>query len=73
MRGAGQLDGFLNNLHSCIGGKKWYWTQIINLCRLLQIASFRLYNKLHPELKLSQLEFRRSLVKQYTFKTIELL
>ena len=37
----------------------------MNLCRLLQIESFRLYNKLHPELKFSQLEFLRSLVKQY--------
>ena len=60
-----QLDGFVNNLRPCVGGKKWYWTQLINLCRLLQVPSFCLYNKLHTELKLSQLEFLRSLVKQY--------
>ena len=65
MGGVDQLDGFLNNLRPCIGGRKWYWTQLINLCRLLQIASFRIYNKLLPELKLSQLEFLKSLVKKY--------
>ena len=60
-----QLDGFVNNLRPCIGGKKWYWTQLINLCRLWQVPSFCLYNKLHTELTLSQLEYLRSLVKQY--------
>ena len=65
MGGVDHLDGFLNNLHFCIGGKKWYLTQLVNLCRLLQIASFCLYNKLPWELKSSQLEFLRSLVKQY--------
>ena len=65
MGGVDQLDGFLNNLRPCIGRKKWYWTQLINLCRLLQIAFLCIYNKLHPELKLSRLEFLRSLVKQY--------
>ena len=70
MGGVDQLSGFLNNLRPCIGGRKWYWTQFINLCRLLQIASFLLYNKLHPELKLSQLEFLRSLVKQYVQKSL---
>ena len=60
-----QLDGFVNDLRPCIVGKKWYQTQPINLCRLLQAPSFCLYNKLHTELKLSQLEFLRSLVKQH--------
>ena len=65
MEGVDQLDGFLNNLRPCIEVKKWYWTHLINSCRLLQIESFSLYSKLHPEVKLSQLEFLRSLVKQY--------
>ena len=31
----------------------------------MEITSFCLYDKLHPKLKLSQLEFLRSLMKQY--------
>ena len=65
MGGVDQLDGYLNNLRPCIGGKKWYWMQLINLVRLLQTAAFRLYNKLHPEKKVSQLCFLHSLVHQY--------
>ena len=40
MGGVDQLDGYLNNLRSCIGGKKWYWMQFINLVRLLQVSAF---------------------------------
>ena len=64
-----QLNGFMNNLRPCIGGKKWYWTQIINLIRLLQIAAFQLFHHLNPEKKISQLRFLRKLVHQYA--TIE--
>ena len=43
-----------------------YRRKVLKLLVLLElIASLLLYNKLHPELKLSQLEFLRSLVKQY--------
>ena len=65
MGGVDQLDGYLNNLRPCIGGKKWYWTQLINLVRLLQVAAFRLYHHLNPDKKLSQLQFLRNLVHQY--------
>ena len=64
MGGIDQLDGYLNNLRPCIGGKKWYWTQLINLVRLLQVAAFRFFCRLHPEKKVSQLEFVRAVVYQ---------
>lgn len=65
MGGVDQLDCYPNNLRPCIGGKKWYWMQLINLVHLLQTAAFRLYNHLHPEKKVSQLDFLRKLVHQY--------
>ena len=43
MGGVDQLDGYLNNLRPCIGGKKWYWIQLINLVRLLQVAAYRFF------------------------------
>ena len=49
MGGVNQLDGYLNNLRPCIGGKKWYWMQLINLVRLLQVSAFRLFCHLHRE------------------------
>ena len=55
----------MNNLRSCIGGKKWYWIQLINLIRLLQVAAFRLFHHLNPEKKIIQLQFLRNLVYQY--------
>ena len=64
MGGVDQLDGFINNLRPCIGGKKWYCTQLINLIRLLQVAAFRLFHHLNPEKKISQLQFLRNLVHQ---------
>ena len=63
--GADQLDGYLNNLRPCIGGKKWYWMQLIKLVRLLQVAAFRIFCHLHPGKKVSQLEFVRAIVHQY--------
>ena len=33
MGGVDLLDEFINNLRPCIGGKKWYWTPMINLFR----------------------------------------
>lgn len=65
MGGVDQLDAYLNNLRPCIGGKKWYWMQLINLVRLLQVAAFRLFNNLHPDKKVSQLSYLRALVHQY--------
>ena len=65
MGGADQLDGYLNNLRPCIGGKKWYWMQLIKLVRLLQVAAFRIFCHLHPGKKVSQLEFVRAIVHQY--------
>ena len=35
MSGVDQLDGYLNNLRPCIGRKKWYWVQMINMIRIL--------------------------------------
>ena len=62
MVGVDQLDGYLKNLRPCIGGKKWYWMQLINLVRLLQVAAFC---HPHQEKKVSQLEFVRTIVHQY--------
>ena len=39
MGGVDQLDGYLNNLRPCIGGKKWYWVQMINMILILQVAA----------------------------------
>ena len=64
MSGVDQLDGYLNNLQPCIGGKKWYWVQMINMICILQVA-YHFYCQLHPEKKVSQLDFVRSLVHQY--------
>ena len=61
---ADQMDGYLNNLRPCIGGKKWYCMQLINLVPLLQVAAFRIFCHLHPEKKVSQLEFVRAIVHQ---------
>ena len=60
-----QLDVYLNNLRPCTRGKKWYWMQLINLVRLLQVAAFRIFCHLHPEKKILQLEFVRDIVHQY--------
>ena len=54
MAGVDHLDRFMNNLRPCIGFKKWYWTQLINLIRLL---FFQLFHHLNPEKKISQLQF----------------
>ena len=43
MDGVDLLDGYLNNLRPCIGGKKWYWVQLINCVRLMQVAAFRFF------------------------------
>ena len=51
MGGMDQLDGFINNVRPCIGGKKWYWEQLINLIRLPQVAAFRLFYHLNPKKK----------------------
>ena len=48
---------YLNNLHPCIGGKKWCWMQLINASRngrkfaycKLQLSAF--FCHLHPEKK----------------------
>ena len=63
--GVDQLDGYLNNLRPCIGVKKWYWMQLINLVRLLQVVPFCIFCHFHPEKKVSQLEFVRAIVYQY--------
>ena len=65
MGGVDQLDGYLNYLRPCIGGKKWYWVQMINMIHILQVAAYRFYCRLHPEKRVSQLDFIRSLVHQY--------
>ena len=65
MGGVDQLDGCLNNLRPCIGGKNWYWVQMINMICILQVAAYRFYCQLHPEKRVSQLDFIRSLVHQY--------
>ena len=65
MGGVDQLDSHLNNLHPSIGGKKWYWTQLVNCIRLLQVAAFRLFSRLQPDEKVSQLVFLRGIVHQY--------
>ena len=51
MVGVDQLDGYLKNLRPCIGGKKRYWMQLINLVRLLQVSAFRIFCHLHREKK----------------------
>ena len=53
MGGVDQHDGYLNNLRPCIGGKKWYWVQMINMIRILQVAAYRFYCQLHPEKSVS--------------------
>ena len=65
MGGVDQLDNYLNNLRPAIGGKKWYWMQMINLIRLLQVAAYRLYSRLHSDQKISQQQFLRDIVKTY--------
>ena len=65
MGGVDQLDGYLNNLRPCIGGKKWYWVQIINMIGILQVAAYRFYCQLQPEKRVSQLDFICSLVHHY--------
>ena len=65
MVGVDQLDGYLNNLRPCIAGKKWYWVQMINMIRIPQVAAYRFYCQLHPEKRVSQLDFICSLVHQY--------
>ena len=65
MGGVDQLDIYLNNLRPCIGSKKWYWVQLINQVRLLQVAAFCIFCHLHPGKKISQLEFVRAIVHQY--------
>ena len=59
-----QLDALMNNLLT-IGGKKWYWTQLIDLICLLQVVAFQLFHHLNPLKKISQLEFLRNLVHKY--------
>ena len=34
-----QCNEHLNNLRPCIGGKKWYWLQLINFARVMQVAA----------------------------------
>ena len=65
MGGVDLLDGYLNNLRPCIGGKKWYRTQLINFVRIMQVAAYRFYCHLHPEKRVSQIDFVRSIVHQY--------
>ena len=65
MGGMDQLDGFINNVRPCIGGKKWYWEQLINIIRLPQVAAFRLFYHLNPKKKIRQLLFLRNVVHQY--------
>ena len=65
MVGVNRLDGLINNQRPCIGCKKWYWTQLINLIRLLQVAAFRLFHHLNPGKRISQLQFLKNLVHQY--------
>ena len=65
MGGVDLLDSYLNNLRPSIGGKKWYWTQLVNFLRLLQVAAYRLYSRLHPEEKIGELNFLRNVVHQY--------
>ena len=65
MGGVGQLDSCLNNLRPCIGGKKWYWAQLINMVRVLQVAAYRFYCLLHSHKRVSQLDFLRNIVHQY--------
>ena len=65
MGGVDQLDSYLNNLRPCIGGEKWYWMQLINFVRVMQVAAFRLYSMIHPDEKLFQLGFIRSFVREY--------
>ena len=65
MEGVDLLDSYLNNLRPSIGGKKWYWTQLVNFLRQLQVAAYRLYSRLHPEEKIVQLNFLRNVVHQY--------
>ena len=40
MDGVDQLDSYLNNLRPFIGGEKWYWMQLINFTRVMQVAAF---------------------------------
>ena len=65
MGGVDQLDSYLNNLHHYIGGKKWYWMQLINFFRVMQVAAIQLYSMIHPDEKISQLVFIRGLVREY--------
>ena len=62
---------YLNNLHPCIGGKKWCWMQLINASRngrkfaycKLQLSAF--FATFTQKKKVSQLEFVRAIVYQY--------
>ena len=55
------LDGYLANLRSSIGGKKWYWMPMINILRLLQVAAYRFYVALGHS-SVSQIDFLQELV-----------
>ena len=60
MGGFDQLDSFFNNMHSAIGGKKWYWMQIINLVQLLQVGAYCFYASLGHQTR--ELDFLRDIV-----------
>ena len=64
MGGVDQLDGYWNNLRPYIR-RETYWTQLINLVCLLQVAAYRLFCQMHPAKRTSQLQFLRSIVHQY--------
>ena len=65
MGGIDQLNSYLNRLQPCIGDKKCYWAQLINMVCVLQVAAYRFYCHLHPEKRHSQLDFIRNIEHQY--------
>ena len=59
MGGVDVYDKLLSSYRPTIRGKKWWWNLFINALNTLTIASWKAFNKLHPNETLSHIQFLR--------------
>ena len=61
MGGVDLLDRLLSSYRPTIKAKKWWWPLFLNVVNMSVVAAWRLYSRLHPQLKVSHLDFRRTI------------
>jgi hypothetical protein len=63
MGGVDSTDRYISDLRSCMHAKRWYWPIVRQLLDIIRVAAFVSYRHLHPEDRITQLQFTRAVVR----------